>query len=146
MKTSIYISVLLMMTGVLSAQQLPFMEGYNINPYSLSPAFAGIHNINTLFLDYRSDWAGIEGGPTTYQMSYNTNIFKKVGVGGKFIYDKTDIFKQTRNHLLELARPMLESMIHEVVGVKVLSMHHDISTVTGEEVILFSLPEAPHFF
>ncbi len=95
MKKSIYISVLLMMTGVLSAQQLPFMEGYNINPYSLSPAFAGIHNINTLFLDYRSDWAGIEGGPTTYQMSYNTNIFKKVGVGGKFIYDKTDIFKQT---------------------------------------------------
>jgi uncharacterized protein YbcI len=56
------------------------------------------------------------------------------------------LIKQTRNHLLELARPMLESMIHEVVGVKVLSMHHDISTVTGEEVILFSLTEAPHFF
>jgi uncharacterized protein YbcI len=32
------------------------------------------------------------------------------------------------------------------VGVKVLSMHHDISTVTGEEVVLFSLTEAPHFF
>jgi CheY-like chemotaxis protein/uncharacterized protein YbcI len=58
----------------------------------------------------------------------------------------TDLIKQTRNHLLELARPMLESMIHEVVGVKVLSMHHDISTVTGEEVILFSLTEAPRFF
>jgi uncharacterized protein YbcI len=30
--------------------------------------------------------------------------------------------------------------------VKVLSMHHDISTVTGEEVVLFSLTEAPQFF
>jgi len=49
-----------------------------------------------------------------------------------------DIIKQTRDQLLELARPMLESMVHEVVGVKVLSMHHDISTVTGEEVVIFS--------
>jgi CheY-like chemotaxis protein/uncharacterized protein YbcI len=56
-----------------------------------------------------------------------------------------DLIKQTREQLLELARPMLESMVHEVVGVKVLSMHHDISTVTGEEVVLFSLAEAPRF-
>jgi CheY-like chemotaxis protein/uncharacterized protein YbcI len=55
------------------------------------------------------------------------------------------LIKQTREQLLELARPMLESMIHEVVGVKVLSMHHDVSTVTGEEVVLFSLTEAPRF-
>ena len=56
-----------------------------------------------------------------------------------------DLIKQTREQLLELARPMLESMVHEVVGVKVLSMHHDISTVTGEEVVIFSLTEAPRF-
>jgi CheY-like chemotaxis protein/uncharacterized protein YbcI len=56
-----------------------------------------------------------------------------------------DLIKQTRKHLLELARPMLESLVHEVSGAKVLSMHHDISTVTGEEVILFSLVDLPHF-
>jgi CheY-like chemotaxis protein len=54
-----------------------------------------------------------------------------------------DLIKQVRKQLLELARPMLESLVHEVAGVKVLSMHHDISTVTGEEVVLFSLVEAP---
>ncbi len=54
-----------------------------------------------------------------------------------------DLIKQTREQLLELARPMLASMVHEVVGVKVLAIHHDISTVTGEEVILFSLAETP---
>ena len=37
-------------------------------------------------------------------------------------------------------------LVHEVVGVKELSMHHDISTVTGEEVVLFSLTEAPRLF
>ncbi len=56
-----------------------------------------------------------------------------------------DLIKEVRRQLLELARPMLESMIHEVTGVKVLSMHHDLSTVTGEEVIGFSLVTTPKF-
>jgi CheY-like chemotaxis protein/uncharacterized protein YbcI len=56
-----------------------------------------------------------------------------------------NLIKQTRKQLLELARPMLESLVHEAAGVKVLSMHHDISTVTGEEVVLFSLAGAPRF-
>ncbi len=56
-----------------------------------------------------------------------------------------DLIKQTRKQLLELARPMLESLVYEAVGVKVRSMHHDISTVTGEEVIVFSLEEVPRF-
>ena len=56
-----------------------------------------------------------------------------------------DLIKQTRKQLLELARPMLESLVHEAAGVKVRSMHHDISTVTGEEVVVFSLTEAPKF-
>ena len=56
-----------------------------------------------------------------------------------------DLVKQVRKQLLELARPMLESLVHEVAGVKVLSMHHDISTVTGEEVVIFSLADVPRF-
>ncbi|MFM9966377.1 MAG: Na-translocating system protein MpsC family protein [Planctomycetaceae bacterium] len=56
-----------------------------------------------------------------------------------------DLIKQARKQLLELARPMLESLIHEATGVKVSSMHHDISTATGEEVIIFSLVESPRF-
>jgi CheY-like chemotaxis protein/uncharacterized protein YbcI len=56
-----------------------------------------------------------------------------------------DLIKQVRKQLLELARPMLESLVHEVAGVKVLSMHHDISTVTGEEVVAFSLEGSPRF-
>ncbi len=56
-----------------------------------------------------------------------------------------DLIKQVRKQLLELARPMLDSLVHEVTGVRVLSMHHDISTVTGEEVVIFSLAEVPRF-
>ncbi len=52
-----------------------------------------------------------------------------------------DLLKQVRTHLLETARSILEKMVEEVTGMKVLSMHHDISTVTGEEVVLFTLRE-----
>jgi len=56
-----------------------------------------------------------------------------------------DLIKQVRKQLLESARPMLESLVHEVAGVKALSMHHDVSTVTGEEVVVFCLVEAARF-
>ena len=56
-----------------------------------------------------------------------------------------DLLKQVRTHLVETARPILEAMVQEVTGIKVLSLHHDISTVTGEEVILFTLAESPDF-
>jgi uncharacterized protein YbcI len=56
-----------------------------------------------------------------------------------------DLLKQVRTQLIETARPVLEAMVQEVTGVEVLSLHHDVSTVTGEEVILFTLAEAPHF-
>jgi uncharacterized protein YbcI len=54
-----------------------------------------------------------------------------------------DLLKQVRKHLLETARPLMEKLVREVTGIQVVSMHHDISTVTGEEVILFTLAESP---
>jgi uncharacterized protein YbcI len=56
-----------------------------------------------------------------------------------------DLLKQVRNQLMEMARPLLEAMIHEATGVKPISLHHDISTVTGEEVVIFTLSEPPLF-
>ncbi len=54
-----------------------------------------------------------------------------------------DLLKQVRTHLIETSRPLLEAMILEVIGVRPVSLHHDISTVTGEEVLVFALAEAP---
>ena len=56
-----------------------------------------------------------------------------------------DLLKQVRTHLVETARPVLEAMVQEVTGIKVRCLHHDISTVTGEEVLLFTLAESPDF-
>jgi uncharacterized protein YbcI len=56
-----------------------------------------------------------------------------------------DLLKEVRTHLIETARPLVEAMIQEATGTNVVSLHHDISTVTGEEVVLFTLAEAPPF-
>jgi len=56
-----------------------------------------------------------------------------------------DLLKQVRTHLIETARPMMEAMVQQVTGVKVLSLHHDISTSSGEEVVLFTLERSPLF-
>lgn len=56
-----------------------------------------------------------------------------------------DLLKQVRVHLIETARPTMEAMVQGITGVKVLSLHHDISTLTGEEVVLFTLVASPLF-
>jgi uncharacterized protein YbcI len=55
------------------------------------------------------------------------------------------LLKQVRTQLMETARPALEKMVQEMIGATVVSLHHDISTVTGEEVVLFTLATPPVF-
>src|SRR5207237_4843212 len=54
-----------------------------------------------------------------------------------------DLLKEVRTQLVETARPVLEGMVAEATGTPVVSLHHDISTTTGEEVVLFTLAQAP---
>ena len=58
---------------------------------------------------------------------------------------RRDLLKQVRTQLIETARPLLEKLLRDIAGVKVLSLHHDINTVTGEEVVLFTLAESPQY-
>ena len=56
-----------------------------------------------------------------------------------------DLLKQIRTQLIEVARPALESLVQVISGVKLLSLHHDISTVTGEQVVVFTLAKPPDY-
>ncbi|HID95971.1 MAG TPA: DUF2294 domain-containing protein [Candidatus Latescibacteria bacterium] len=49
------------------------------------------------------------------------------------------LIKQVRVRLLEGARRLLENLVSELTDAKVVSMHSDISTKTGERVIIFTL-------
>lgn len=51
------------------------------------------------------------------------------------------LIKQVRRQLLEASRPLLEGMVQEKTGSRVLSLHTDISARTGERIIVFVLAE-----
>jgi uncharacterized protein YbcI len=51
------------------------------------------------------------------------------------------LLKQVRNELLACGRPMLEALLNNILNVRVQSVHTDISTKTGERIIVFSLQE-----
>jgi len=55
------------------------------------------------------------------------------------------LLKEVRCQLIETARPILEELVKDFTGTSVVSLHHDISTITGEEVIIFTLCEPPAF-
>ena len=56
-----------------------------------------------------------------------------------------ELLKQVRTQLIETARSLMSDMVENATGIPVVSLHHDISTTTGEEVILFTLAMPPHF-
>ena len=49
------------------------------------------------------------------------------------------LIKKVRVKLLEESRSLLDAMIEDATGCSVQSMHTDISTVSGERVIIFML-------
>jgi uncharacterized protein YbcI len=51
------------------------------------------------------------------------------------------LVREVRRQLLEGSRAMLDEMILLLTGVRVISLHSDISTKTGERIIVFTLSE-----
>lgn len=52
------------------------------------------------------------------------------------------LIKQVRNELLASGRHLLETVIHDIVGIPIQSIHTDISTKTGERIIVVTLERA----
>ncbi len=56
-----------------------------------------------------------------------------------------ELIKQTRMELIEKARPLLEPCIVSIVGQEIISLHTDISTKTGERIVIFTLKNPPEY-
>jgi len=52
-----------------------------------------------------------------------------------------NLIKKIRSNLLEQSRELLTNAIESITGIKVVTLHTDISTKTGERVIIFTLSE-----
>jgi uncharacterized protein YbcI len=54
-------------------------------------------------------------------------------------FEGRELIKKVRLRLIERGRTLLENLIQTITGVTVVSLHTDISTRTGERVIVFTL-------
>lgn len=77
----------------LFSQQLPVLDNYLINPFSISPAFSGKSYRFQTYLTYRNSWTGLSGAPTVGYLSLDGNIGKNMGLGGTFMLSKAGIYR-----------------------------------------------------
>lgn len=49
------------------------------------------------------------------------------------------LVKDARRQLLEIGRPLLEKIVWEVIGCKLVSLHTDMSTRTGERIFVLTV-------
>jgi uncharacterized protein YbcI len=56
-----------------------------------------------------------------------------------------DLIKQVRMELIEAGRSTLEASVRSITRRKIRSLHADISTVTGEKIVVFALDRAPDY-
>lgn len=90
----IIITALILIPGLLMAQQMPVSENYFMDKYTLSSSYAGHFSPGNFFTSFRTDWTGIEGGPKTIRASYSDMLMTNAAYGGRIIYDEAGIFNQ----------------------------------------------------
>lgn len=89
MKTNSIILLLLFVMVSGFAQQDSQYTHYMYNTINVNPAYAGSRGVTSIFGLHRTQWAGLEGAPTTNAFSINTPIENsRIGLGVSFVNDK----------------------------------------------------------
>jgi type IX secretion system PorP/SprF family membrane protein len=101
MKNILTITLLVLTSLSLYAQQDPLYSQYLNNPVLLNPAYTGINDKLNVVAGYRTQWAGFDGSPTTLNFSAHTSLYdNKVGVGIMVVQDKIGETKITQYNAL----------------------------------------------
>jgi len=77
------------------AQDTGNFTQFFFNPYSLNPSFAGIDGRGALFLAYRKQWSGIEGGPEIVNLSYHSPLNSRLSIGVNAANDKRGLLSNS---------------------------------------------------
>lgn len=83
------LSVLLLLSGSIYAQQDAQFTQYMYNTININPAYAGSRESMNVFILHRTQWVGLDGAPVTNTASVNTPISgSNVGLGVSIVNDK----------------------------------------------------------
>lgn len=86
-------NILIIITGfvplILLGQEVPFYSNYSVNPLIYNPANAGSTNNVEAFLNYRTQWVGMKGAPTSQIFTLSSPIESiNSGIGISFQNDQ----------------------------------------------------------
>jgi len=96
MKQFLLIFSLSLIMGCAFAQQDPLYAQYFNNPMLINPAFAGSHERLYAGIAYRSQWAGIQGGPETFNFNSHVSVLRnKIGLGVYAVRDQLGDIQNT---------------------------------------------------
>lgn len=88
MKTKLIV-FLLLLSGMVNAQQDAQFTQYMYNSININPAYAGSRQSMNIFALHRTQWVGLDGAPVTNTASINTPINDtKIGLGVSVINDR----------------------------------------------------------
>jgi len=80
---------LVLLTGMVSAQQDAQFTQYMYNTININPAYAGSREAMSIFALHRTQWVGLDGAPVTNTASVNTPINgSNIGLGFSVVNDR----------------------------------------------------------
>jgi type IX secretion system PorP/SprF family membrane protein len=96
----IYLIILVLAFSIHSnAQQDPQYTQYMYNMNVLNPAYAGSTEGLAIGVLYRSQWAGLDGGPRTFTFAGHAPIGERVGLGASIIADEIGPVRETNAYV-----------------------------------------------
>jgi len=91
----ILVSVFVLISITIKAQQVPHYTQYMYNMNIINPAYAGARADISIGLLTRQQWVGLEGTPETETFSINARTFDSVGMGLSVVQDKIGLLEDT---------------------------------------------------
>ena len=95
------------------AQQTRLSSLYKENRFLINPSNAGYGEGLMGYINYRNQWTGVKGSPTTGLVSLHTPLGKNTNVGTNLVYDKTN-FVTTVNAKLAYAHDIKLATDHQL--------------------------------
>ena len=131
----------LVRTGSVHAQQQVSVSQYMFNGLFLNPGSAGSHAYATSSLLHRSQWAQMEGAPTTSMVAFDAPLMKqKIGAGFTVVHDRIGISKD-----LDLSGNFEVNWHSACVQVFPFILHNSVVCVIGIPMIKFLIGTSPMY-
>ena len=96
MKKSLVVTILMILSCCVFAQQRPVMSTYMFNGLALNPAYAGSLNILSASFLHRKQWINVDGAPVSNILSVHSSFYgNQIGLGLQASQDIIGVHKES---------------------------------------------------